>query len=290
MKLKTKASTLVLLILLQSASIIFLTHNKVAQILSASFLYDYPIVLVLFFNILGIAAIINVFYVFSFFKREQNSMKKLNHSKEVIEALRGQKHDFNNHMNVVGGMIGLKKYDRALKYIYNICGKTNEIFSISKIENVEVAAILYRKVAIAENKGITVEIDISTSLEDLSINSIDLSKIFFNLLDNAIYELELSPYEEKILTVDIKEDDEKFIIIIGNSYPVLSPELFDKIFIPGYTTKKGQQHGYGLDIIKKTVEKNKGQINVESYEGIGTLFTVFLPKSTKASKIYSLPL
>lgn len=221
MNLKTKASTLILLILLQSISIFFLTHNKIAQILSKSFVYNYPVFFIFFLNFLGIAAIINVFYVFIFLKKEEKSIKKLSDSREVIEALKGQKHDFNNHMSVVEGMISLKKYDKARSYIHNICGKTNEIFSISKIENIEVAAILYKKVAIAENKGINVEIDINTHLENLVVNSIDLSKIFFNLLDNAIWELEFAPFEEKILSIDIHEHEENYIIIIGNSYPVL---------------------------------------------------------------------
>ncbi|SCZ03293.1 sensor histidine kinase [Alkaliphilus peptidifermentans] len=281
MKLQNKAYVLILLVLLQSISIFFIITNGFIQSYASSFIYTYPLLLILFLNVLGVAAIINVFYLFSFLKKEEESIRKLNHSIEVIEALRGQKHDFNNHLNVVAGMIKLDKYVKALEYIYDICGKTDETFSISKIENVEVAAILYRKAAIAENKGITVEFDISTDLNYLTIEPIELSKVFFNLLDNAIYELDAALEEEKILTIDIKEDKEKYIIMIGNSYPVLSPELFDRIFEAGYTTKAGPDHGFGLDIVNRIVKKNNGTVSVESYESIGTLFTVFLPKSKK---------
>ncbi|RKD23679.1 Sensor_kinase_SpoOB-type, alpha-helical domain [Caminicella sporogenes DSM 14501] len=284
MKLKTKAYILVLLILLQSLSIMFLTNNLIINLMGKIIIYEYPTFVGIILNILGFIAIINVFYIIKFLKKEEESIRKLNRSKEVIEALRGQKHDFNNHLNVIAGMIQLNKPNKALEYIYNICGKTNEFFSISKIENVEVAAILYSKFAIAESKGITVELDINTSLSELKIDNIELSKILFNLLDNAIYELEKSTEDEKILTIDIGESDDRYFISIINSYPILSPKLYDKIFEKGFSTKKGENHGYGLNIVKKIVEKNKGQITVESYEGVGTIFTVIFPKTSETQQ------
>ncbi|WP_192929765.1 sensor histidine kinase [Alkaliphilus serpentinus] len=284
MNFKNKAYILILLVLLQSIAIIFLTNNLIIQTYAKSFVYQYPFVIVFLLNLLGVAAIVNVLYMFGFLKKEEESVRKLNHSKEVIEALRGQKHDFLNHLNVVAGMIKMDKSEKALDYIYDISGRTDETFMISRIENVEVAAILYRKCAIAENKGINIEIDISTNLKELRIDSIDLSRIFFNLLDNAIYELERAPIEDKLLTIEIKEDENNYIIMIGNSYPVLSPHLYESIFLPGYTTKSGPDHGYGLDIVKKIVKKLNGEIIVEGYDSIGTLFTIFLPKE------YSYPL
>jgi len=282
MKIQTKAYILVVLILLQSMIVMFLTNGFILDLMGKIIVnFQYPYFIGIMLNIFGLAAIFCVFYILNFLKKEQQSIEKLNHSKEVIEVLRGQKHDFNNHLNVIAGMIQLNKTERALDYIYNICGKTNEIFSISKIDNIEVSATLYRKCAIAESKGINVEIDISSSLENLAIDSIEISKILFNLLDNAIYELENSMEEEKILTIDIWEQEDKYIIAIGNSIPILPPELYDEIFKRGYSTKGGDGHGYGLSIVKGVVEKNGGKITVESYEGIGTIFTVLLPKAKK---------
>lgn len=211
-------------------------------------------------------------------KEERESVKELNNSKEVIEALRGQKHDFQNHLNVISGLIQLGKADKALDYTFNICGKTNEIFSISKIKNVEVAALLYRKYAIAENSGIAVELDIDSYLEDIKISSLDLCKILFNLIDNAIYELQNCNAEEKILSIDISQIDNQYIISITNSYPIISEDIQKKLFQVGFSTKDGEDHGHGLPIVKSIVHKNSGKITVESYEGVGTIFTVFLPK------------
>lgn len=278
MGIKQKAYILISLILLQSV----LSISVVNQIymdrlydIGLSYKYSYPIVAII--NILGLCAIICIYYIIKVLRAEKESIIKLNHSKEVIDSLQGQKHDFNNHLNMLAAMMQIGNYDKALEYIFNLAQKVDGIFSISKIAHIEVGAILCRKCAIAENKGIVVEIDIKTSLENLKMSSMELSTIIFNLLDNAIYELEHCNEEEKILSVDIGEYEDMYCIAIGNSFPILSQDLYDKIFEVKYSTKEGDGHGYGLNIVKRLVEKNKGRITVESYEDVGTIFTVFLP-------------
>lgn len=274
-----KAYILIALILIQNLIVLFVANNAVLiweNISSSSF--KYPVSIWLIMLVLSISSFICLYFIMNIIKEERESVKELNNSKEVIEALRGQKHDFQNHLNVISGLIQLGKADKALDYTFNICGKTNEIFSISKIKNVEVAALLYRKYAIAENSGIAVELDIDSYLEDIKISSLDLCKILFNLIDNAIYELQNCNAEEKILSIDISQIDNQYIISITNSYPIISEDIQKKLFQVGFSTKDGEDHGHGLPIVKSIVHKNSGKITVESYEGVGTIFTVFLPK------------
>ncbi|MBB6218431.1 sensor histidine kinase regulating citrate/malate metabolism [Anaerosolibacter carboniphilus] len=279
MKLYTKAYFLIIVILVQSLTVILLTNQLFINMIKGLLAFDkysYPVAIIL--NLLAISAFFSIYFVLRFLHIERESIIKLNHSQEVIDALHGQKHDFNNHLNLIAGMLQVGKPERALEYIFDVSQKVDEVFSISKIKNIEIAATLSRKCAIAESKGITVEMDITTSLENLRMDPIELCKVLFNLLDNAIYELEHSDHEQKILSIDISDHDHRYCIAIGNSYPILPSELYDRVFQPRYTTKNGEGHGYGLSIVKQIVDKNKGSIAVESYEGIGTIFTVFLPQ------------
>ncbi|MFZ5967005.1 MAG: sensor histidine kinase [Bacillota bacterium] len=281
MKISTKAYFLVIIILLQNLAILALTNRKIILLMNQVVIsFDYPYIFGVLLNLMGMSAILLIYYILKFLEREKESINKLNNSKEVIDALRGQKHDFMNHLVVIGGMIQLEKSERALDYIYNVTGNVEASFSISKIGNVELAATLYRKCAIAESKGIKVELDITTSLEDLQMDSIDLCKVVFNLIDNAIYELEHCEEEEKILTIDVQSYENQYYIAIGNSYPILSPSTMEKIFQKGFSTKEGEGRGYGLSIVKKIVEQHQGKITVESYEGVGTIFTVSFPIKT----------
>ncbi len=270
---------IIILILLQSIATTLITNQVIVTSMNGSeFNYNYPRALGLLINGLGISVVIWVFYIIKLLEKHQDATRKINGSTEVIEALRGQKHDFHNHLNVIAGLIQLRKGDNALGYIKKVSGNTTKMFSISNVENPEVAAILYRKYAIAENKGISVEIDIRSDLDDIAIDSVDLSTILFNLVDNAIYELDNCREAEKLLTVDICEQDNEYAFTVVNSYPILSSELHEQIFKQGYTTKGGNGHGHGLSTVKQLVLHNKGKIDVESYEGVGTIFTVFLPK------------
>ncbi len=274
-------SILIILILFQSLCAMLLgikeAVNSIGGVIST---FNYPRIIELTMTIIGVSAIAWVIYIVKLIRNHEDDVKKLNHSTSIIEALRGQKHDFNNHLNVIAGMIQMNKAKKALDYIQKIGGKTNEIFSISKIENVEIAAILYSKYAIAESKGIEIELDIDSSLGNLKIDSIEISRVLFNLIDNAIHELIEAREDRKRLSIDISEDISQYIISICNSYPVIPRHLYDKIFEKGYTTKEDNesQHGYGLYIVKNIIQKNKGKITVESYEGLGTIFTIFLPK------------
>ncbi|TCO74377.1 sensor histidine kinase [Marinisporobacter balticus] len=285
MKISIRAHILVGLILLQSFIGMFLTNNTILRLMGNMIVqYQYPNYMAIIINILGFSAIICIFYITNFLKTEKESIIKLNNSKEVIDALQGQKHDFANHLNLIAGMLQLGKNEKALEYIFKIAQKVEGVFCVSKIENVEIAATLGRKCTIAESKGIRVELDISTSLENTYIDSIELCTVLFNLIDNAIYELEHCKDDDKVLNIDVGEYEDEWIIIIGNSFPILEKDCYEKIFEKGYSTKEGENHGYGLHIVKQIIERNKGKIMVESYEEVGTLFTIFLPVKNQVVK------
>lgn len=277
MKITKKAYILLLIIILQNILVIELMNNAFLERME-KVTFSYAVFMPLCTIILGVLAVFSAVSIIKFVKNEKEVMKKLSCSNEVIDALKAQKHDFKNHLNVISALLQLKNIEKAQEYIYKVNGKVDEAFSITKLENIEFAAILHTKVAIAESKGINVELDIETNLEKLKIDIVELCKIFFNLFDNAVYELENCKEEEKLLTVEIREFEENYIMIIGNSYPILSSKLYSKIFEKGFSTKQKEGRGYGLSIVKNLVEKNKGKIQVESYDALGTMFTVFLPR------------
>jgi len=60
----------------------------------------------------------------------------------------------------------------------------------------------------------------------------------------------------------------------------MSRETMSHLFEPFYTTKKeGQGTGLGLSTVYGIISRAKGGIAVESAEGKGTTFRIYLPKA-----------
>lgn len=64
----------------------------------------------------------------------------------------------------------------------------------------------------------------------------------------------------------------------------IQPEHLEKIFDPFFTTKK---HGTGLGLatVLSLVRKHGGQIGLDTQVGVGTAFTVYLPKADRAVEV-----
>lgn len=101
------------------------------------------------------------------------------------------------------------------------------------------------------------------------IESMDLVKLFSNLLDNAIEAVESNAgYISQEIQVQCKVEHGKYIFIIENP-AVLTDEEQKCFFQYGFTTKaKGSVlRGNGLSIVRRTVEKYKGELKFQYEEG-----------------------
>jgi signal transduction histidine kinase len=132
--------------------------------------------------------------------------------------------------------------------------------------------------------------DIMVDLPDnpLMVNgdSLKLSRVFGNLLDNA---LKFTPDGGEVRIFGIRED-EVVIISVSNNGPSIEQVHRTHIFEPYYQHERNirSRHfgglGLGLFITKSIVEAHKGTVTLEDSDALqGTTFTVRLPLSENPS-------
>ena len=103
-----------------------------------------------------------------------------------------------------------------------------------------------------------------------------LAHAILNLLNNSFDAI--SNRQEKWVKIDISEENGTIIIDIFDSGPLIPGELTEKIFIPYFTTKIGQNStGLGLSIAQKILEEHHGLIFYTKKDGFNH-FIISLPK------------
>jgi two-component system sensor histidine kinase AgrC len=98
------------------------------------------------------------------------------------------------------------------------------------------------------------------------------------LLDNAIYET--AQHDNKWIAINISENSNWYVFEIENP-GIIKPEIQDKIFEKGFTTKGKDGSGMGLAIVCDLISKFNGKIDFEIKEDSvnpSVKFTVSLPR------------
>ncbi|HUM50315.1 MAG TPA: PAS domain-containing sensor histidine kinase [Chitinophagales bacterium] len=115
-----------------------------------------------------------------------------------------------------------------------------------------------------------------------------LISIIQNIVSNAIKHTE----KGGTITVSAKSQDDKIIVQVKDTGIGMSKEIIEKLFTPqmktlSETRKKNKGAGIGLLLVKGFLEKNGGEIWVESIEGEGSSFYFTLPMEKPLYKIGS---
>ena len=175
-------------------------------------------------------------------------------------TLRGQRHDFMNHLQVVYSLMELGEYGEAMDYIERTFDDILSVSSVMKTSSPAINALLMAKTSDARNNGIDLQLKINSP--------------YANLLDNAIDAL--SGVTKPRIEVELTENLHSYGFRVFNNGPAVRPEHRDLIFQTGFTTKSTGT-GMGLAIVRQIMRDNGGDVVLET-GGAGTAFIGTLPK------------
>jgi signal transduction histidine kinase len=125
----------------------------------------------------------------------------------------------------------------------------------------------------ARDKKVTVTLDAEPHLPSARAYGGELNQIWMNLIENA---LDAVSYGGAITIRVRKELDQIIVRVIDNGHGI-PEDIKGRIFDPFFTTKPvGDGTGMGLDIVRRLVFKQNGEVDVQSEPG-HTEFRIALP-------------
>jgi signal transduction histidine kinase len=149
-------------------------------------------------------------------------------------------------------------------------------------EPVDLAQSLSNTVAVlkakARHKAVAVTVQLEPGLPKVRGFAGELNQIWGNLIDNALDAVA----EAGRVDVLAARKDGKVVVSVADNGSGIPAEIRERIFEPFFTTKPtGLGTGLGLDIVRRLVQHNDGQIEVESSPG-RTVFQVALPPADES--------
>jgi signal transduction histidine kinase/DNA-binding NarL/FixJ family response regulator len=225
---------------------------------------------------------------------------------EKSRFIRTMIHEFRSPMGAVKSILevaldksmgdGLEPYlpllDRAEKRLDGLVELIGNLLSLSKIEAegkkkvafepVDASAVvkevieLYREKLQARN--LRVEVQMEPGIPRIAIPADDLRTLLVNLIGNAV------KYNRDGGTVGIQAnrlDGKARIDVTDTGLGIQAqnlPHIFDEFFREKRKeTRDIEGNGLGLAIVKRLVERSSGKIEVQSTEGVGSTFSIYLP-------------
>jgi PAS domain S-box-containing protein len=173
---------------------------------------------------------------------------------------------------------------KSLLRLDSLIDEMNDFFRNEKLalkrDKINVAHIIKDELGYLRNLYEAYKIDIQFIVEgdtDFYSDSIRLKTVITNLLSNAIKYTDPKKSEPFIkISVYIKE--EFCELRFADNGIGIEPKYHEKIFELFFrATTHSQGTGLGLFIVKDTIEKLKGTIEVDSKPGLGTVFTIQVP-------------
>ena len=191
-------------------------------------------------------------------KANEENYKILEQNEQELHILR---HDILKHMAEIKEMLNVGNKEAASRYVDDINNIVLKNTSISRTGNIVLDSILNTENKKAAALGIKYDVKLNVS-EDINISSIDLSRILYNAIDNAIEACE--KINEKYILVSITSDEKMLKIVIENTSPYV--DIKDNKI---KTTKSDHiRHGYGIRSMKDALKNNDGLLSLSYKNGI----------------------
>ncbi len=182
--------------------------------------------------------------------------------KGVYMDMRGWRHDYHNHMQVMKAQLALGNLTEIREYLNALEKELDHVDTLVKSGNLMVDAILNSKLTLARRQKISVNCKVKVP-EKLPVEDVDLCVILGNLMDNALEACRQIEESERFLRIYMTVNKSQLYLSIQNSAKA-EPDFEER----NYITKKRGNHGLGMKRVQTATEKYHGYLNLANEPGI----------------------
>ena len=135
--------------------------------------------------------------------------------------------------------------------------------------------------ALARDKGVTYHIKLTRGIRGGWVlgNPSELKEVFVNIVNNALDAMPAGG----TLTVEIYREGGGLAVSVKDTGVGMSDEVRKRVFDPFFTTKGAGGSGLGMSVAYGIVARHRGEIKIDSQEGVGTNVMVRFPSTCKDS-------
>lgn len=173
---------------------------------------------------------------------------------KLIDDIRKRQHNIKNHFNAIFSLhYTCSSYKELVECQQKYCEyiiNTGRFDKLLTINMPVLAGFLYSKFHTIEENGVNIDYIVELNAKELNVPMYEMITILGILLDNAKERAELLETKNKIVKVEIVEDDSYIYFKIKNINDYMKINDIFMFFEKGYSTK-GENRGMGLSIIKQ---------------------------------------
>lgn len=191
---------------------------------------------------------------------QEGTLQKL---ESTLGLVRFQRHDIVNHLQTIYALLQMDKDRQAKKYVGEIGSIAANSSRVMRLGKPEIAGFLQSKLGQAVAKDIKFNIEILTDLERCAVKPYFWITILGTLLDKAFEIVEDLPASERLVELELTQQEGIYKLVISNSGPGIEDSLLEEIFKHGNFTE-GAGGGYGLFLVRDAVLNHGGSIEVRN--------------------------
>ena len=200
------------------------------------------------------------------FRTEQLRSELMEHQYDEIKSvymdMRGWRHDYHNHMQVMKAQLALGNTEEMGAYLDQLERELDRVDTFVRSGNLMVDAILNSKLTLARRQEVAVNCS-AKAPKRLSVEDVDLCVILGNLLDNALEACAQVEKEKRFLRLYLTVNKSQLYFSVQNAAKE-EPD-FDA---SRYISRKRGNHGLGMKRVKAAVDKYDGYLNLANEPGI----------------------